>query len=91
MEKAKCGIGSISTDSRSDAADKFNQHFASVAEQLRSRLLQVPLDFSRLENFVLSCKDPDVKYSISLISKSFIVDNLRLLSPSKATGVDRGA
>ena len=44
--QAKCGV--VNDDQ--SAADKFNQHFVSIADKLRSLLKKVPIDFTRLKN-----------------------------------------
>ena len=83
--QAKCGV--VNDDQ--SAADKFNQHFVSIADKLRSLLKKVPIDFTRLKNFVRSRKDPDVKFNIPPVTKAFALDTLLSLSPNKATGVDK--
>ena len=61
----------------STTADQFNSHFASVAERLRSLLPSIPFDMTKLVHFVLSRKDLEVEFSIPLLSKGYIIDNLR--------------
>ena len=73
----------------STTADQFNSHFASVAERLRSLLPSIPFDMTKLVHFVLSRKDLEVEFSIPLLSKGYIIDNLRALNPKKAMGVDK--
>lgn len=69
--------------------DDFNRHFTSIADRLRELLPKVPLDISKLSNFVQSRKDPDVQFSIPPVKTSFTVDNLRNLNSNKAIGVDK--
>ena len=73
----------------SKSADDFNKHFASIADRLRSLLPSVPFDRSKLENFVLSRKDPEVKFRIPDIKSGFVFDSLRCLKANKARGVDK--
>ena len=68
--------------------DKFNKHFASVADQLRNLLPDVTFDISKLECFVLSRKDPEVKFTIPPVTKASVLDSLIGLKTNKAMGLD---
>ena len=70
-------------------ADNFNNHFTSIADRLRDLLPQVLLDISKLENFVLSRKDPKERFSIPAVKNDFIIESLEKLNVNKATGVDK--
>ena len=71
------------------SADDFNNHFASIANCLRSRLPNFSFDRSKLEHFVLSRKEPEVEFSIPVISPGFVFDSLRCLNANKATSMDK--
>ncbi|XP_031575398.1 uncharacterized protein LOC116309015 [Actinia tenebrosa] len=87
--KSLTGTSNKSTKSDGMTADEFNFHFSSIADRLRSLLPRIPFGISKLEHFVLSRKDPDVKFSIPPLTKGFVVDCLRNLNSNKATGVDK--
>lgn len=76
-------------DDESEATMKFNSHFVLVSKKLAFILLRVRVGFYKLEIFVHSKKDPNTKYSIPPISESFLTKNLKVLSPNKATGVNK--
>ena len=72
-----------------DAAEKFNSHFSSVAERLRTFLPHVSFDISKLRNFVRSRKDSSITFSIPPITNNIVVNSLKKISSHNAMGVDK--
>lgn len=70
-------------------AEKFNDHFTSIADSLRNLLPNVPYCNSKVENFVCSRKDPDVLFNIPPVTKDFVLGALLGLKTNKAMGIDK--
>ena len=87
--KKETARNALNDDTGSKSAENFNNHFASTADRLRALLPQVPFDISKLENFVLSRKDPAIKVCIPPVKKGFVMDNLLPLKSNKAMGFDK--
>ena len=57
-------------------ATKFNEHFSTVAERLRSTLPNIPLNMDQVINFVNSKKDPDVSFAIPPITEVQVIKSV---------------
>lgn len=67
--KMNKGISKLQLDGKAvenatEIAEHFNLYFSSIADNLRSGLGNTPSDLSKLVNFVESCKDPDMVFSV---------------------------
>ena len=78
-------------DNTKEVAEQFNTCFCSIADKLKRSLSYVPLlDLSKLNNFVQSCKDSGVRFSLPTIITSEQVINIILkISPNKASDIDK--
>ena len=70
-------------------AQHFNGHFTSIADRLRSTLLLILSDPSKLQDFVRSRKSPDTSYVIPSITSAQVLTMLQKLSPHKAADIDK--
>ena len=77
------------TDDPKQMATKFNEHFSTVAERLRSTLPNIALNMDKVINFVNSKKDPDVSFVIPPITEVQMIASLLKISPLKASGIDK--
>lgn len=59
-----------------DIARKFNNHFSTIADRLRSTMPDVAHNIDKLLNFVQSRKDPNVSFEIPPISTTRVVCSL---------------
>ncbi|PFX34306.1 RNA-directed DNA polymerase from mobile element jockey [Stylophora pistillata] len=76
-------------DDKEQMASKFNSHFTSIADQLRSLLPQMNLDISKLIHFVDSRKDAGIDFSIPPSTKRKVIDCLKNIRSNKASGIDK--
>ena len=61
----------------------------SGTDNLRSGLGNTLSDLSKLVNFVESCKDPDVVFSLPDITNAQALQIIKGISPHKAAGIDK--
>ena len=61
----------------------------SGTDNLRSGLGNAPSDLSKFVNFVESCKDPDVIFSVPDITNAQVLQIIKGISPHKAAGIDK--
>ena len=92
--KTNKGISKLQLDGKvvenaTEIAEQFNLYFSSIADNLRSGLGNTPSDFSKLVNFVESCKDPDVVFSIPDITNAQVLQFIKGISPHKVAGIDK--
>ena len=71
-----------------DMVSKFNSHFSTIADRLRSTLPYIVHNIDKLLNFVQSKKDPNVSFEIPPITSTQVIFYLKEISPSKASGID---
>lgn len=69
------GISKLQLDGKAfenatEIAEQFNSYFSSIAYNLRSGLGTTPSELSILVNFVEFCKDPDVVFSLPVITNA---------------------
>ena len=76
-------------ESATEIAEHFNSYFSSIADNLISGLGNTPSDLSKLVNFVESCKDPDVVFSVPDITNAQVLQIIKGISPHKAAGIDK--
>jgi hypothetical protein len=70
-------------------ANKFNLHFSTIADKLRSVLPNVAPDLSKLRNFVNSKKSPDVLFTIPAMTDAQVLNALKIINQHKAAGIDK--
>ena len=88
------GIGKLQLDGKAiesaiEIAEHFNSSFSSIADNLRSGHGNTQSDLSKLVNFVESCKDPDVVFSVPDITNAQVLQFIKGISPHKAAGIDK--
>ena len=76
-------------DNTEEVAQQFNTYFCSIADKLKCLLSYVPLDLSELNDFVQSCKDPGVRFSVPIITSKQVINIILKISPNKASGIDK--
>ncbi|PFX17604.1 RNA-directed DNA polymerase from mobile element jockey [Stylophora pistillata] len=74
---------------KEEIAEHSNLYFSSITDNLRSGLGNTPSDFSKLVNFVESCKDPDMDFSVPDITNAQVLQIIKGISPHKAAGIDK--
>ena len=86
---SKLQLGGKAVENATEIAEQFNSYFSSIADNLRSGLGNTPSDLSKLVNFVESCKDPDVVFSVPDITNAQVLQIIKGISPHKAAGIDK--
>ncbi|XP_022803272.1 uncharacterized protein LOC111340657 [Stylophora pistillata] len=76
-------------ENATEIAEHSNLYFSSITDNLRSGLGNTPSDFSKLVNFVESCKDPDMDFSVPDITNAQVLQIIKGISPHKAAGIDK--
>ena len=84
----KLKIGDSIIEDKGQITDKFNKHFSTIADKLRSTLQQLSFDRSKLVDFVWSKKNQKVSYCIPSITSDQVLNILSKISLRKAAGVD---
>ena len=80
--------GVVINDS-TEMANKFNLHFSTIADKLRSVFPNIVPDLSKLQDFVNSKKSSDVHFTISAITDTQVLNALKIINQHKATGIDK--
>ena len=88
------GISKLQLDGKAvenaiEIAEQFYSYFSSIADNLISGLGNTPSDLSKLANFVESCKDPDVVFSVPDTTNAQVLQIIKGISPHKAAGIDK--
>ena len=86
---SKLQLDGKAVENATEIAEQFNSYFSSIADNLRSGLGNTPSDLSKLVNFVESCKDPDVVFSVPDITNAQVLQVIKGISPHKAAGIDK--
>ena len=86
---SKLQLDGKAVENATEIAEQFNSYFPSIADNLRSGLGNTPSDLSKLVNFVESCKDPDVVFSVPDITNAQVLQIIKGISPHKAAGIDK--
>ena len=80
--------GDSALEDNEDIVFKFNNHFSTIADRLRSPIPDVVHNIDKLLNFLQSKKDPNVSFLIPPITSTQVIFYLMKISPSKASGID---